>query len=89
MNDMSREWDTEDDRQRLLKQISDNEDIGELYKIISIIEQAFCDPFQVTTKKVNGDAEVADDNEEDNANKDKDNADEDKNDQIEDQANQK
>ena len=36
--------------------MSENEDVGEFYKILSMIEQAFCDPFQVTKKPVNGEA---------------------------------
>jgi hypothetical protein len=38
MQEVNREWDTEDDRERILKQLNENEDIGELYKLISLIE---------------------------------------------------
>ena len=72
MATLSREWDTPEERQKIFDQISRNEDVGELYRLLSVIEQAFGDPFQVTTKKVDGDGEGQEDNEDDAGAKPKD-----------------
>ena len=72
MTNLSREWDTPEERQNIFDRISGNEDIGEFYRLLSVMEQAFGDPFQVTTKKVDGDAEGQEDNEDDPGAKPKD-----------------
>lgn len=64
MNNLNREWDTPEERQKIFDQISRNEDVGEFYRLLGVIEQAFGDPFQVTTKKVDGEAEAQEDNDE-------------------------
>jgi len=63
MNNLNREWDTPEERQKIFDQISRNEEAGEFYRLLGVMEQAFGDPFQVTMKKVD-EAEAQEDNDE-------------------------
>lgn len=70
MTEVNREWDTEDDRERITKELNETDEIGDVYRLMSLIESAFCDPFQVTEKPIKvGEAEQADDNDDENATK--------------------
>lgn len=75
MTNLSREWDTPEERQAIVDQISRNADVGEFFRLLSVVERAFGDPFQVTTKKVDGEAEGQEDNDEDAGAKPKDDQD--------------
>ena len=74
-------------RQNIFDQISRNEDVGEFYRLLSVMEQAFGDPFQVTMKQVDDDADGAADNEDEPGAQPKDEHDADANDELKDKTN--
>lgn len=50
MAPLGREWETPEARAETIEAINSVEDVPEFYRQLGLIEQAFCDPFMVTTK---------------------------------------
>ena len=45
MQNSNREWDSQEDRDKVLKELLECEDIDEFYRIMQVIEKGLCDPF--------------------------------------------
>ena len=45
MQNSNREWDSQDDRDKIVKELIECEDINDFYRIMQVIEKGFCDPF--------------------------------------------
>jgi hypothetical protein len=57
MEGLQREWDTPEVREKILEELREVEDLDIFYKILDKIEICFSDPYQVTYKKIETEAE--------------------------------